>query len=378
MPNPKFMTPWHGVPREEIDWHPRVDVDACIGCGTCVTGCSRLVYRFDYEHMKAVVFDPINCMVGCTTCANTCPTNAIGFPPLQDVLDLEKQVLVHHAIEDDLTSRREQLQAPDLLPHPDRVLQFEVTNLVDATPTTRLLTLTPLRSEDCLCQFVPGQYLEVQVPGTAWLARAYSLGNAPRPDGSVELQVRRVEGGRLTTWIFDDARVGDIVSARGPLGAFTVRSAPDRPLVFVAGGTGFAPIKALIEQQFAGFPERRMVLFWGVTDAVDFYELDVIESWLRRSAHFDCVLAASRWRSTLRVPTRARTFTGFVAEAIDAAALDFSDFDAYIAGPRESISTSAASLRHHGVSDDRIVADSFGVVSPSATATGLQHDKETV
>ena len=90
--------------------------------------------------MEVVVFDPINCMVRCTTCANTCPANAIGFPPLQDVLDLETRVLVHHAIEDNLTSRREQLQVPDLLPHPDRVIELEVTKIVDATLTTQLLT----------------------------------------------------------------------------------------------------------------------------------------------------------------------------------------------------------------------------------------------
>ncbi|MGC8511306.1 MAG: FAD-binding oxidoreductase [Acidimicrobiales bacterium] len=224
MPDAKFMKPWHGIAREAIEWHPTVHEDVCIGCGTCVTGCSRLVYRFEYEQMKAVVFDPLNCMVGCTTCANTCPTNAITFPPLESVLDLEQQVAVHHAIEDDLRARREQLEVPDLFPHPDRVVELEVTAIVDATPTTRLVTLAPRRAEDCLCQFVPGQYLEVQVPQTSWLSRAYSLGNAPRPDNSLELQIRRVEGGRLSGWVFDSARVGDVVIGRGPAGSFTMRS----------------------------------------------------------------------------------------------------------------------------------------------------------
>ncbi len=85
VPDPKFTKPWHGIAREAIEWHPTVDDDVCIGCGTCVTGCSRLVYRFDYTRLKAIVVDPLNCMVGCTTCANTCPTNAITFPPLQVV-----------------------------------------------------------------------------------------------------------------------------------------------------------------------------------------------------------------------------------------------------------------------------------------------------
>ncbi|MGC1817888.1 MAG: hypothetical protein WA900_09560 [Casimicrobiaceae bacterium] len=57
MPNPQFTGPWHGVPREEIHWNPNVVADACIGCGTCVTGCSRMVYRFDFDRKKSVAVD---------------------------------------------------------------------------------------------------------------------------------------------------------------------------------------------------------------------------------------------------------------------------------------------------------------------------------
>jgi CDP-4-dehydro-6-deoxyglucose reductase, E3 len=90
MPDPKFFKPWHGVPRESIDWRPTVNKEACIGCGTCVTGCKRQVYRFDYDRKKPVVADPLNCMVGCTTCANSCPAHVISFPPLSMVMDMAK------------------------------------------------------------------------------------------------------------------------------------------------------------------------------------------------------------------------------------------------------------------------------------------------
>ncbi|MEX0744100.1 MAG: 4Fe-4S dicluster domain-containing protein, partial [Phycisphaeraceae bacterium] len=120
MPDPKFLKPWHGVPREKILWNPSIDEHACIGCGTCVTGCSRLVYRFDYARKKPVVFDPLNCMVGCTTCANTCPVHAIGFPDIESVLALEGLEAVRHAVEDDLLARRDVLAAPASLPHADR------------------------------------------------------------------------------------------------------------------------------------------------------------------------------------------------------------------------------------------------------------------
>jgi CDP-4-dehydro-6-deoxyglucose reductase len=109
MPDPKFMKPWHGVPREAIDWHPTIIEASCIGCGTCVTGCNRLVYRFDYERRKPVVFDPLNCMVGCTTCANTCPADSIVFPPRQKVLELGKLPPVLRAVHEDLIARRAEL-----------------------------------------------------------------------------------------------------------------------------------------------------------------------------------------------------------------------------------------------------------------------------
>jgi len=86
-----FTKPWHGINREEISWNPAVDEELCIGCGLCITGCGRMVYRFDYERNKPVVTVPLNCMVGCVTCANTCPQHAISFPPLSYVHRLIKE-----------------------------------------------------------------------------------------------------------------------------------------------------------------------------------------------------------------------------------------------------------------------------------------------
>ncbi|MEX0828604.1 MAG: FAD-binding oxidoreductase [Haliea sp.] len=97
-------------------------------------------------------------------------------------------------------------------------------------------------------------------PDSSHLSRAYSIANAPHADGSIDLHIRRVESGRFTTWAFDDMKVGDQLQARGPLGNFTLRSVPDVPLLFIAGGTGLAPVLALLEQQVQLFPERDMVL----------------------------------------------------------------------------------------------------------------------
>ena len=70
---------WHGIKRDEIDWHPVVDESECIGCGLCVTTCGRGVYKYDFDKRKSIVANPNNCLVGCQTCANLCQAKAISF-----------------------------------------------------------------------------------------------------------------------------------------------------------------------------------------------------------------------------------------------------------------------------------------------------------
>jgi CDP-4-dehydro-6-deoxyglucose reductase, E3 len=81
-PSTSASKDWHGIPRDTIKWHPTVEPELCIGCGICVLGCGPGVFEFNYETNKSEVKNPLKCKVGCVTCANTCPTHAIGFPPL--------------------------------------------------------------------------------------------------------------------------------------------------------------------------------------------------------------------------------------------------------------------------------------------------------
>ena len=71
---------WHGIPREQINWHPTVVSERCIGCGLCATSCNRGVFAFDYTANRPVVVGPQLCMVGCTTCATICTQDALEFP----------------------------------------------------------------------------------------------------------------------------------------------------------------------------------------------------------------------------------------------------------------------------------------------------------
>jgi CDP-4-dehydro-6-deoxyglucose reductase len=361
MPDPKFMKPWHGVPREQIDWNPTVVEDACIGCGTCVTGCSRLVYRFDYERKKSMVVDPLNCMVGCTTCANTCPTHAIRFPSLSTVFAMEGKAEVRHAIEDDLIARHDQLAATSQIPHPDRMVELQIEHIDRKTPDILVVRMMPSVKGECFCEFAPGQYVEVLIPGSPFLSRAYSIANTPREDGSIELHLHRIEGGRLSEWAFQRMKEGDRVHVRGPLGHFTMRSPLDHPLLFVAGGTGFAPIKALIEQQLKLAPQREMQLFWGLRDLHDCYALERIVAWARQSTNLHIVLAAERGIGALRIPHGVQVMEGNVAQALRQSPLPITGHDAYIAGPPGMIPFVVEVLHEAGITPEHTVIDSFGL-----------------
>jgi len=86
----KFAT-WKGIQREEINWHPTIDENKCVGCGMCVTSCGRNVFDFDPENKKAVVARPLQCMVGCTSCQVWCIYDAISFPDPDYVKNLIKK-----------------------------------------------------------------------------------------------------------------------------------------------------------------------------------------------------------------------------------------------------------------------------------------------
>jgi CDP-4-dehydro-6-deoxyglucose reductase len=224
-----------------------------------------------------------------------------------------------------------------------------------------ILTLVPLTAADVLCQFMPGQYLELLPPEAGWLARAYSIGNAPRDDGSVELQIRHVAGGRLTEWLFAHLSEGDVVKARGPQGHFTLRSAPDTPLVFVAGGTGFAPIKAMIEQKMLSGLTSEARLFWGTGTREDLYELDVLGAWMQRDAKMHCTVAIDHGPLPDALPPGVGAVSGGIAQTITASGAKLVGYDAYVAGPPVMMSSVVEVLARKGVDRERVRVDSFGL-----------------
>ena len=109
MSETKEKAPWHGIPRDQIPWLPTVDPDACIGCQLCYVTCGREVYEMHDAH--AVAVDPMNCAVGCTTCANICPTNAISFPTLDAVWKLERERQIFRTVKKEAQKKHDRNEA---------------------------------------------------------------------------------------------------------------------------------------------------------------------------------------------------------------------------------------------------------------------------
>jgi NAD-dependent dihydropyrimidine dehydrogenase PreA subunit len=100
---------WHGIPRDEVPWTPSVDEDACIGCQLCYITCGRGVYEM--EDGTAVTVDPMSCAVGCSTCANVCPTGAITFPAMDLVWKLERERHIFRTVKKEAARKHEREDA---------------------------------------------------------------------------------------------------------------------------------------------------------------------------------------------------------------------------------------------------------------------------
>ncbi len=173
------------------------------------------------------------------------------------------------------------------------------------------------------------------------------------------MHLRRVVGGRFTDWAFDKMQIGDKLRARGPLGALTMRSLPDVPLLFVAGGAGFAPIHALVEQQVRFQPARDMALVWGMRSADQFYALDDLAALAATAPGLRIVLATEEG-ARADLPSGIKLVQGTVIDALAGDGL-VAGRDIYAAGPPMLLRALSADLARRGVDRAHLTIDSFGV-----------------
>src|SRR5262245_19744356 len=174
-------------------------------------------------------------------------------------------------------------------------------------------------------QYLAGQYLDIQMRDGQ--RRSFSMANAPHGDELLELHIRNY-GGVFSRLAFEQMKVRDILRFEGPFGTFFLREDSDKPIVLLASGTGFAPIKAIIEHAFHVGIRRPMTLYWGGRVHPDLYLDSVCAQWQREHPDLRYVPVLSEARAEERWEGR----TGFVHRAVMEDLPDLSGYQVYACG----------------------------------------------
>ena len=197
-----------------------------------------------------------------------------------------------------------------------------------------------------------GQYINILLDDGA--RRAYSFTERSGTTERIDLHVRRIPGGRFTTHVFERLRVGDRMRFEGPLGE-TVLRAGEHPIIFVAGATGFAPVKSLLEEAFARGEPRPLHLYWGVRKRRDLYLLDLPQQWEREHANFHFVPVLSEAGPEDAWSGR----TGLVHEALLADFPDLAGHLVYACGSMQMVEHARPALLAHGLDAAACLSDAF-------------------
>ncbi len=263
--------------------------------------------------------------------------------------DLEIEVDIEADPEANLTADRD---SPQRLPVHEHVARVDLIEHLSADVVR--LVLVPL-SRDAV-HFKAGQYINI-VLGDGQ-RRAFSFANAPQVPRTIELHVRRIPGGRFTGHVFTHMKVGDTLRFEGPLGDFTLRES-EHPILFVAGATGFAPVKSIVEDAFARGLTRPMWLYWGVRQGADLYALELAVQWQRDHSHFHFVPVLSEpgpgWTGR----------TGLVHEAMLQDFPDLRAHEVYVCGSVAMVEAAVPAFLTQGLGEAMCFSDAF---VPSAGA----------
>lgn len=256
-----------------------------------------------------------------------------------------------------------------------------VANVADVEIKTlpcRIARLTPL-APDVLqvmlqlpsverLRFHPGQYLDVLLEDGK--RRSFSIACPPHDAALLELHVRRVQGGGFTQRLFDARAAGgaalvpgSLMRIEGPMGQFSYRPGTS-PIIMVAGGTGFAPLKSILRHVLETGIRREIHFYWGARHTGDVYEEERVLDWTRRHGELS-------FTAVLSEATRAEAAhhrTGWVHEAVLADHPDLSAFEVYAAGPPAMIEAMRTSFPRHGLPAQRLYFDSFDYAPDGAAA----------
>ncbi len=209
-------------------------------------------------------------------------------------------------------------------------------------------------------QFLAGQYIDFLLKDGK--RRSFSLAVAPHDDALLELHIRHIEGGVFTDPLFSTFRGREILRLEGPHGAFYLREESDKPMIFVAGGTGFAPIKAMLEHCFHHGIDRPMVLYWGARTLDGLYMPHLPGQWQTAHANFTFIPVLSDVKADDAWPGRR----GLVHQAVLDDFRDLSGYQVYVCGAPLLIDAARRDFTTlRGLPAEEFFADSFTIAGES-------------
>ena len=242
---------------------------------------------------------------------------------------------------------------------PIRKMPCRVASIARAAPDVAVVKLQLPATENF--QFLAGQYIDILLKDGK--RRSYSMANAPHDNQQIELHIRHTPGGAFTDALFgtgtpsiNAVKEKDILRFEGPQGTFFLREDSARPIVFLASGTGFAPIKAVIEHARFKHIERPMVLYWGGRRPQDLYMDAMAQQWAAEMPHFRYIPVISDAQPEDQWTGR----TGFVHQAVMQDFPDLSAHSVYACGaPIVVQSAQKDFVSQCGLPPDEFFADAF-------------------
>ena len=316
--------------------------------------------------MRADLMIPYGCRNGaCGTCKSRIVSGTIDYgahlPATLSEADKSEGLAllcVGKPLTDLVLEVREVRRAGDIQ---IRKLPCRIEKIHKAAPDVAIVTLKLPANERL--QYLAGQYIDFLLKDGR--RRSFSLANAPEDDALLELHIRHVPNGIFSDQLFNQYKGREILRFEGPFGAFHLRVDSDKPIIFVAGGTGFAPIKAVIEH--ALFHEiqatRPIVLYWGARSKEDLYLPDLPARWqTEHPGRFTYIPVLSEPKPDDAWPGR----TGFVHQTVLDDFRDLSGYQVYACGGPAMIDAARREFtRMRALPAEEFFADSFTYAAES-------------
>ena len=203
-------------------------------------------------------------------------------------------------------------------------------------------------------QYKAGQYVEFMLRDGK--RRSYSMANAPHKGEHLTLHIRHMPGGLFTDQVFSTLKERDILRFEGPMGTFFLREDSDKPIILLASGTGFAPIKAIVEQLEESGSQRPVSLYWGGRRPQDLYMHELCKSWEASLPNFKYVPVVSNAQAEDQWVGRS----GFVHQAVIDDFADLSGHQVYACGAPVVVESAQRDfVAQCGLPADEFYADAF-------------------